>query len=315
MLHPLPRPMIGPDWPWGVFAPDELDQRLDDLEMRIVTGTPLIPAEFDDARYRRWRVDATRRGAGPSMQRALFETWYRSDLRPLLETIRVPTLVLSRESYSEGFAHAAEHVARTITGARLAVIPGTGAVPYLGPSEPFIEEVQEFLTGTRSSTAIDDRSFATLLFTDIVGSTERTATVGDRQWRELLDEHDTTIARELERFRGDLVKTTGDGVLATFDGPARAIRCAQALSERMRTNGIDIRAGLHAGEVERRARDVSGIAVNIARRVCDEGGAGDVLVSRTVVDLVAGADLSFDDRGEHELKGVPGRWQLYAVKR
>jgi len=155
---------------------------------------------------------------------------------------------------------------------------------------------------------------STILFTDVVGSTERSAAVGDRRWRELLDSHDALVRRQLERFRGNVVKTTGDGILATFDGPARAIRCAQAIRDGVRALGITVRAGLHTGEIELRANDVSGIAVNLAQRVESAATAGEVLVSRTVVDLVAGSGIEFEDRGEHELKGVPGTWHLFAVK-
>jgi class 3 adenylate cyclase len=178
-------------------------------------------------------------------------------------------------------------------------------------TEALVDEVR----GRRPApTPVADRVFATVLFTDIVSSTPRTAELGDRRWRELLDRHDDVIRAELEQCGGRLVKATGDGVLATFDGPARAVRCARAIGDAVHALGLEMRAGLHAGEVEVRGDDLTGIAVNIARRVCDTGSAGEVLVSRTVVDLVAGSEIGFQERGAHELKGVPGTWELYAVR-
>jgi class 3 adenylate cyclase len=176
-----------------------------------------------------------------------------------------------------------------------------------------LAEVREFVTGTREGDE-PDRVLATVLFTDIVESTRKASEVGDRRWRELLDAHDAAVHRQLERFRGRAVSTTGDGFLATFDGPARAIRCAAAIAQAVHELGIEVRAGVHTGEVERRGADVGGIAVHIGARVGALGGPGEVVVSRTVVDLVAGSGLEFEDRGTHTLKGVPGEWQLYAVK-
>jgi class 3 adenylate cyclase len=177
-----------------------------------------------------------------------------------------------------------------------------------------LDEVQAFLTGTRGTTGLDDRVLATVLFTDIVGSTERAAEIGDQRWHWLLDEHDALVRREIERFRGRPLKSTGDGFLATFDGPARAIRCAVALGQAVRPLGIAVRTGLHTGEVELRTEDVGGIAVHIAARVMAEAGAGEVLVSGAVPPLVAGSGIHFEDRGPRALKGVPGDWRLFAVQ-
>src|SRR6185503_16275163 len=176
------------------------------------------------------------------------------------------------------------------------------------------DEIQTFLTGVRGATDLDDRVLATVLFTDIVGSTERAAELGDRRWRQLLDDHDALLHQEIERFRGRALKSTGDGVMATFDGPARAIRCAVAINEGVRSLGIEVRTGLHTGEVEQRGEDVGGIAVHIAVRVMSHAGPGEVMVSGAVPPLVAGSRLEFDDRGSHELKGVPGEWRLFAVR-
>ncbi len=204
------------------------------------------------------------------------------------------------------------YVARRIPGARFIALPGDDHLPFVGPAEDLLDEVEEFLTGTRPLPVLD-RVSVTVLFTDIVGSTEHLARLGDRQWRAALDRYDEIVRHQLERFRGRSVKTTGDGTLATFDGPARAIECARHLAAAVKDLGFEIRAGLHSGEVELRGDDVAGMAVHVAARVAATAGAGEVLVSSTVKDLVAGAGLVFEDRGERELKGVPEAWRLYAV--
>jgi class 3 adenylate cyclase len=192
-------------------------------------------------------------------------------------------------------------------------LPGDDHIPYAGNDVELLDEVEEFLTGARPE-PLFDRVLATILFTDIVGSTERLAQMGDRQWRGVLDEHHAVVRKNLKRFRGDEVNITGDGVLASFDGPARALYCACAIRDEVQPLGIDIRAGFHTGEVERHGEDLAGIAVHIGSRVAAAASAREVLVSRTVKDLVTGSRIVFEDRGERELKGVPGTWQLYAVK-
>jgi class 3 adenylate cyclase len=204
------------------------------------------------------------------------------------------------------------YLAEHIQGARFVELPGADFGLELGDVDPVVDEIQEFLTGTRA--AVDtDRVLATILFTDIVGSTERSAELGDQRWRDVLDAHDRLAERQLARYRGTLVKATGDGLLATFDGPARAIRCALALRDGLRSLGVEVRGGVHCGEIERRGSDVSGLAVHIAARVQTEARPGEVLVTRTLKDLVAGAQIAFVDRGPHALKGVPNEWQLFAV--
>jgi class 3 adenylate cyclase len=200
-----------------------------------------------------------------------------------------------------------------IPDAKYVELEGDDQIMFSGPQDDILDEVEEFVTGSRIGPPID-RVLATVLFTDVVASTEQTARLGDRAWRDVLDQHDAMAKRQLERHRGRFLKATGDGILASFDGPARAILCACAIRDGVRQLGLEIRAGLHVGEVELRDDDVTGIAVSIARRVCDLGEASEILVSRTVTDLVAGSGLEFDDRGEHELKGVPGRWQLYGAR-
>jgi class 3 adenylate cyclase len=248
----------------------------------------------------------------PATARAHGEAAVFTDLRPLLGSLRCPTLVLYRSEDRFAGEPFARYLAEHIEGARLVEIPGQDNLCFLGDHDALIGELEEFLIGRRSGPEFE-RILATVLFTDIVASTDRVSEVGDRQWRKLLDEHDEAAREEIERFQGRFVKTTGDGVVATFDGPARGIRCAQAMAQRARALGLDVRAGLHTGEVEFRANDLHGLAVHVAQRVSSIAGAGEVVVSRTVVDLVAGSDLQFEDRGDHELKGVPGEWRLYAA--
>ena len=203
-------------------------------------------------------------------------------------------------------------IAAQIPGAKYVELPGDEHLIWAGDVDAVVDEVEEFLTGTRPLHDAD-RVLATVLFTDIVGSTERAAELGDRRWRELLDEHNASVRRQLERFRGREVDTAGDGFLATFDGPARAIRAACAIRDSVRGLGLDIRAGLHTGECELMGDKVGGIAVHTGARVADAAGPGEVFVSSTVRDLVSGSGIAFEDRGVHELKGVPGEWRLYAV--
>jgi class 3 adenylate cyclase len=203
-------------------------------------------------------------------------------------------------------------MAERIAGARFVELPGDDHWPWIGDSDAVVDEVEEFLTGERHAPELD-RVLATVLFTDIVGSTERAAALGDRAWRDLLERHDRVTRRQLERWRGREVKSVGDGFLAVFDGPARGIQCAHAISDEVRALGVELRAGLHTGECELMGDDVGGIAVHIGARVAAKAAAGEVLVSSTVKDLVVGSGIAFADRGAHTLKGAPGEWRLYAV--
>ena len=203
------------------------------------------------------------------------------------------------------------YLAEHISGARLVEVPGSDHLFYIGDGEAIIGEIEEFLTGARHVDS--DRVLATVMFTDIVASTARAAAVGDRQWRGLVDEHDRVTGTLVERFQGELVKTMGDGALASFDGPGRAVRCAAALRDTVLALGLEVRAGLHTGEVERRDADVAGLAVVIARRICDTARPREILVSRTVTDLVVGSGLEFMPAGVHTLKGVPQEWPLFAL--
>jgi class 3 adenylate cyclase len=236
-----------------------------------------------------------------------------TDVRDVLPSIRVPTLVLHREEEFVPVAHA-RYLAEHIPGARLVVLQGADHIPFYGDADGYAEEIEEFLTGARHAPP-SDRILTTVMFTDVVGSTERAAAVGDARWRELMAGHDDLIRSELERNRGREVKTMGDGFLAMFDGPARGIRCARAIADQVGTLGIEVRAGLHTGECELVGDDIGGMAVNIGARIGALAGANEVLVSSTVKDLVVGSGISFRDRGAHELKGVPDEWHLFAVDR
>jgi class 3 adenylate cyclase len=242
----------------------------------------------------------------------MYQMIFQIDVRHLLSAIRVPTLVVYRTA---DFAHSAgsRYLGAHIPGAKVVELPGNTYWPYLGDQDAILDEIEEFLTGVRPVSA-PDRALMTVLFTDIVSSTERAATLGDDAWTRTLDRHDALVAHEVERHRGREINTTGDGMLATFDGPARAVRCAQAICDEVESLGIEVRAGLHTGEIELRGADIGGIAVHIGQRVSALAGPGEVLVSSTVKDLVAGSGITFSDRGSHVLKGVPDEWRVFAVE-
>jgi class 3 adenylate cyclase/pimeloyl-ACP methyl ester carboxylesterase len=256
---------------------------------------------------------AERLCASPGAVKALVQMNWDIDVRHAVSSISVPTLILHKTLDNRVPVEAGRWIADHIPGAQLKELPGTEHVPeFSGEWELMADEIEEFLTGMRTG-PVPDRVLATVLFTDIVDSTRRASELGDDAWSQLLDRHDDITKRHVERFRGRWVKHTGDGVLATFDGPARAVLCARAIGESLRPLGIEIRSGLHTGECEVRGDDVGGIAVHTAARVGALAKGGEVLVSRTVTDLVAGSGLEFEDRGEVELKGVPGTWRLFAV--
>jgi len=243
--------------------------------------------------------------------------WFRMtteiDIRLVLPAIRVPTLVLHRTDDRMSPVGGSRFIAAQIPGAKYVELPGMDNGPFVGDADALTDEVQEFLTGIRPAPE-PDRVLATVLFTDMVGSTAFAADLGDRAWHDLLETHRAAVRRELERFRGREVKTMGDGFLATFDGPARGIQCARAIVEAVGQLGLDVKTGLHTGECELMGEDVGGIAVHIGARVAAMAGPREVLVSSTVKDLVAGSGISFEDRGAHVLKGVPGEWRLFAVE-
>jgi class 3 adenylate cyclase len=273
------------------------------------------PSRANDPAFQRWWGQYERLGANPRAATALMRMIRQIDICDIVPTIRVPTLVIHRTGDVLVNVEAGRFLAQHIPSARYLELPGTDHLFYVGDNAAEIADaIEQFLTGSRTPVAAD-RVLATVLFTDIVGSTEKAATLGDRRWRDVLDNHHATIRANLSRFRGHEVKTTGDGILATFDGPARGVRCACAITDEIRPLGIEVRAGLHTGECEVMGDDVGGIAVHIGARVAALAGAGEVLVSSTVKDLVAGSGLRFGDRGSQSLKGVPGEWHIYAVER
>ncbi len=253
-----------------------------------------------------------RTGASPAAGLALLRMNEETDVRPALAAIHVPTLVLHRTGDRLIAVEHGRCLAARIADAKLVETPGVDHIPWIGGGEDITSEIQQFLTGVRSMPE-PDRMLATVMLTDIVGSTERVAAIGDRKWKDLLERHNDAVRRELARFRGREVKTTGDGFLATFDGPGRAIQCAQAIAKAAHKLGIEVRGGLHTGECELLAQDIGGIAVHVAARVAAKAGPGEVLVSRMVKDLVAGSAIRFEPRGTHTLKGVPGRFALFAA--
>ncbi len=236
------------------------------------------------------------------------------DIRAVLPVIGVPTLVIHRTGDLDIDVGGARWMAGQIAGASYVELPGLDHLPFVGDQDAILDEVEEFLTGSRGA-AERDRVLATVMFTDIVASTERAHEVGDRAWRQLLERHHALVRRELERFRGRELDTAGDGFLAAFDGPARAIRCACAIRDAVRGLGLEVRAGLHTGECEVLGDKLAGVAVHVGARVAGKAAAGEVLVSSTVRDLVAGSGLEFEDRGTQELKGIPGAWRLFSVQR
>ena len=286
----------------------ELRERWGTIDFHEEQLAAICPSLAATEEGREWFVNDRRVGASPAVAYELNLAWVQTDLREVLAAIRVPTLVLHRGARGQAEA---QDVARRIAGSRISGLAGEDWWGiFLSPE--IAEEVERFVAG-KEPPQVPESVLATLLFTDIVGSTERAAELGDRRWREVLDSHHALVRRELARFRGEERDTAGDGFFATFDGPARAIRCAQVIAERVGELGLQIRAGLHTGECELHDGKVAGIAVSIGARVAGEASAGEVIVTGTVKDLVAGSGLTFEPRGVHELKGVPGRWPIYVV--
>jgi class 3 adenylate cyclase len=291
------------------------DQRIK-LARRLATVDALRsqnPRSAHDPVLRNWWGRARRLLNSPEPTAQSIELAARLDAEAAASAMRVPTLVLHRRDNQTWDIEAGRAAAACIPNARFVELPGSETDIFLGDTAPALAEIEEFLRDDSPNRA-DDRPLATVLFTDIVASTEQLAAQGDNAWRHLLDDHDKRAGRVVGEYRGRIVRSTGDGILATFDGPARAVRCATALIAAAEQQGIALRAGLHTGEVELRPPDIAGIAVHTASRIADLAGPNEILVSRTVVDLTAGAGLHFDSRGEHQLKGVPGTWNLYAVK-
>jgi len=318
----LPRVMWAPDYPWGWTEEDyrrvceEEDRRWGEPTFMKEVVRGLAPSLDDE------NIEALatlfRQTASPGAWAALNQMNMEIDVRDILPAIRVPTLVLNRVEEATTLRDGSRFMASHIPGARHVELPGTDHAPFAGDTDSYIEEIEKFLNDTWAERAWEEtepeRVLATVLFTDIVGSTAKAAELGDARWRELLSEHHALIRRQLVRFRGTELDTAGDGFFASFDGPARAIRCACAITEAVKELGLEVRAGLHTGECERLNSKVGGIAVHIGARVAKEAQPGEVLVSSTVKDLVAGSGLKFGERGAAELKGVPGEWRLFSVE-
>lgn len=304
--------------PW-LITPDQFDVFVSALEKRWGQGilVPLnAPSRVNDESFVRWWAQLERASATPGAIATLVRANYEIDVRHILPTIQVPTVIFHRVGDSLVPVEAGRYLAENIPGAKYIELPGEDhMIQALDQDvlDDLLGEIEELVTGSRQRQE-PDRVLATLMFTDIVGSTERAVALGDSRWRELLGNFYATARKELAAFRGRDVNTTGDGLLATFDGPARAIRCAEAIRDRVRPFGLQVRTGLHTGECELIGNDVGGIAVHIAARVSAKAAPDEVLVSSTVKDLVAGSQLRFADRGLFTLKGVPDEWRLYAVE-
>ena len=318
LFNTAARLSAAPDYPWG--APEE---RLLEIVRRQAqswaTGdgdhlAHLAPSRVDDPRFTEQLVHLGRGAVSPGAVAHYFRQTVLTDVRDLLPAIQAPTLVLQRAHDQIAGPELGRYLADHIPGARYVELGGADHFWFLDHADELVDEIEEFLTGTRTS-ADPDRQLATVLFTDIVDSTARAVEVGDTRWRALLDEHDSIVRQQLARFGGREIDNTGDGFLATFDRPGSAILCARAIGTGLAHTGLAVRAGVHTGEVEVRGERIGGLSVHIGARVAATAGGGDIVVSSTVKDLLVGSDFTFADRGEHELKGVPGTWRLFAADR
>jgi class 3 adenylate cyclase len=313
------RTLWAPDYPIGTevdavdpyttvgMEPDAVEQGFDVLGI-------IAPSVAADDAFRAWWDHAGNRAASPSMARAFIRKVREADVRHTLERVTVPTLILHRDNPGFSPVGHAHYLAKHIAGSRLVELPGEDALYWVGDTAPMLDEIEEFITGVRG-VSDTERLLTTIVFTDIVASTERAALLGDDRWRDLLDNHDTIVRHELQRFGGREVNTAGDGFVATFSSPSAALACADEMIDAVRVLGIEVRVGIHAGEVEVRGADVAGMAVHIGARVAALAEASEVLVSSTVRDIVTGSRHRFADRGESALRGVPSQWRLCALVR
>jgi class 3 adenylate cyclase len=300
------------DYPWGV-PPEILDRLVAATKERWGTAAVLevaAPSRVADERFRAWYARSARFTGGPDQVADMVRAGLANDVRPLLPFVSCPTLVMHREGDRFIQLGAGRYLAEHIPNAKFVVLPGDDHLFYVGDTDALVDEIEEFLTGARSGADADVLTM-TVLFTDIVASTEHQTRVGPREWSRLTDRHDAMVRTALLRHRGHEVKTTGDGFLATFDATGRALRCAAEIVAGAKDIGLELRAGVHTGEVEVRGDDIAGLSVTIAKRVCDLAGPGQVLISETVRGQIVGGGIEFVDRGEHQLKGVPGIWRLY----
>ena len=310
------RRMWAPDYVWG--TPRDTWETFLDNVVRTWGGTAGLderaPSLAQDPQFRDWWARFVRQSASPSAGRTIWSLIADIDIRHVLPAIRVPTLILHNSGDRTVPVESGRYMAERIPAAKYVELPGVDHVPYAGNPDAILDEIEEFLTGVRHGPE-PDRILATVLFTDIVDSTRRAAELGDRRWRDLLDAHHSVVRERLVRFRGREIDTAGDGFLATFDGPARGVRAACAIADDVRRLGLEVRAGLHTGEMDVSGTKLTGIAVHIGARIAALASGGEVLVSNTVRDLVAGSGLRFEDRGLHTLKGIPGTFHLFAVGR
>jgi pimeloyl-ACP methyl ester carboxylesterase len=311
-----------PDYPYSVPDEDEDPEVVAFRERRErLWGTKELAGEFlagsfapdlaDDEPTQVWLAEYMRSAASPGAVNALSLMNRSIDVRSALPAIHVPTLVLARDDDMDYAMAETKWIADHIRGARFVSFPGNEHLFVMGPQDDLLDEIERFVAEVHGDEADLDRMLATVMFTDIVGSTEKVSELGDKGWRDLVERHHGVVRAMLGRFRGKEVDTAGDGFFATFDGPARGVRCAQAISDAVQDLGIEVRAGVHTGEVEIIAGKAGGIAVNVGARIASLAGPSEVLVSHTVEGLVSGSGLRFDDAGEHELKGVPGSWRLF----
>ena len=271
------------------------------------------PSKLNDQEFKRRLARYGRLAATPGAALAFYQMNIHMDVRDVLPSVHVPTLVLHRAGDRMVYPQNGRYIADHISGARYVVLPGDDHLAWVGDREALVGEIEEFLTGTRHGPETD-RVLATVLFSDIVGSTATALDLGDKDWKALLARHDSAVRKQLQRFRGREVKTLGDGFLVTFDGPARAVRCAEGIIQDLDSLGLQVRAGIHTGEIELIGNDIGGIAVHIASRIGAIAAPGEIVVSSTVKDLSAGSGIIFEDRGVHALKGIPDPWQLYAAR-
>lgn len=314
LYAPVAKTVATPDFPFGK-SPEEQQDFVERFVREMGTGRNLAlqaPSRATDERFVAWWARFERLVASPSAYEELAGIFTEVDVRRALPAIHAPTLVIHRQDDRIVFSPQVQYVADQIKGARLVELPGVDHVPFIGDADAILDEVEEFVTGARPAPRTD-RVLATVLFTDIVGSTERQASLGDRVWTTLVKQHHAAIREVLTRFRGLEQDTAGDGFYIRFDGPAQAIHCAREIVRAVRALGIEVRAGVHTGECDIVEGKCSGLSVSIGARVMDHAGPSEVLVSQTVKDLTAGSGLVFEDAGEHELKGVPNSWRLYRV--
>jgi pimeloyl-ACP methyl ester carboxylesterase/class 3 adenylate cyclase len=314
LYAPVAKTVATPDFPFGK-RPEDQQAFVERFVREMGTGRNLAlqaPSRASDERFVAWWARFERLVASPSAYEELAGIFTEVDVRQALPAIHAPTLVIHRRDDRIVFSPQVQYVADQIKGARLVELPGVDHVPFIGDADAILDEVEEFVTGARPAPRTD-RVLATVLFTDIVGSTERQASLGDRGWTTLVKQHHAAIREVLTRFRGLEQDTAGDGFYVRFDGPAHAIQCAQEIVRAVRELGIEVRAGVHTGECDILEGKCSGLSVSIGARVMDHAGPSEVLVSQTVKDLTAGSGLVFEDAGEHELKGVPNSWRLYRV--